>query len=82
MAYLIVSVSFRCPFCNRASVEHVIAETERFDREEMARTLSRQRFDCQSCLRPLPDGTHVSAHAELATPNQLRKLGFCASRIN
>jgi hypothetical protein len=82
MAYIIVSVSFRCPFCNRASVEPVVAETERFDREEMARTLSRQHFDCQSCLRPLPDGTHANAHAELATPNQLKKLGFCGSRIN
>jgi len=82
MAYLIVSVSFRCPFCNRASVEHVIAETERFDREEMARTLSRQRFDCQSCLRTLPDGTHANAHAEFATPNQLKTLGFSPFRIN
>ena len=82
MAYIIVSVSFHCPFCNLASVEQVIAETERFDREEMARTLSRQRFECQFCLRALPDGTSANAHAELATPNQLKKLGFSATRIN
>jgi hypothetical protein len=47
MAYIIVSVSFHCPFCNQASVEQVIVETARFDREEMARILSRQLFDCQ-----------------------------------
>ena len=82
MAYVIVSVSFHCPFCNRASVEEVIAETERFDWREMARTLSRQPFDCQFCLRTVPDGTPASAHAELATPHQLKKLGFPSSRAN
>jgi len=76
MAYIIVSVSFRCPFCNRASVEEMIAETERFDREQMARTLSRQPFDCQFCRRTLPDGTPANAHAELATTDRLKKLGF------
>jgi len=80
MVYVIVSVSFHCPFCDRASVEQLIAETERFDREEMARTLSHQHFDCQFCLLTLPDGTPANAHAELATPDGLRRLGFRSSR--
>jgi len=82
MAYVIVTVTFQCPFCNRASVEQLIAETERFDREQMATTLSRQRFDCQFCLRKLPDGTRAAAHAELATPDRLKDLGFPLSRLN
>ena len=82
MTYVIVSVSFHCPFCNRASVEQVIAETERFDWKEMARTLSRQPFDCQFCLRTVPDGTPANAHAELATPDRLKELGFPSSHRN
>jgi len=82
MAYIIVSVSFRCPFCNRGSVEQLIAETESFDQEEMARALSRQPFDCQFCLRTLPDGTPANAHAELATPDRLEELGFPSIRPN
>jgi transposase-like protein len=82
MAYVIVTVSFQCPFCNRTSVEHIIAETERFDREEMARVLSRQPFECQLCMRTFADGTPANAHAELATPDRLKELGFLSSRIN
>jgi len=82
MAYVIVTVSLHCPFCNRTSVEHLIAETERFDREEMARILSRQPFECKLCLRTFADGTPARAHAELATPDRLRELGFPSSTIN
>jgi hypothetical protein len=76
MAYVIVSVSFHCPFCNRVSVEDVIAETDRFDWKEMARTLSRQPFGCRFCLRTMPDGTRANAHAEVATSDRLKQLGF------
>ena len=76
MAYVMVSVEVRCPFCQRTSDEHFVALTERFDAEEMARILSRQPFDCQLCLWMLPNGTFASAHAELATPSQLERLGF------
>jgi hypothetical protein len=48
----------------------------------MAKTLSRQPFDCQFCLRTVPDGTVASAHAELATPSQLKELGFPSTRPN
>jgi hypothetical protein len=82
MAYIIVSVSFHCPSCDRTSVEHMVAETEKFDREQMARVLSQQPYECQFCLRTLPDGTRGNAHAEVATPNRLKKLGFPAPRIN
>jgi transposase-like protein len=82
MAYVIVSISIRCPFCGQTSVEHMVAETERFDTEQVARVLSRQLFDCQSCLRKLPDGTVAIAHAELATPSGLEQLGFPSSRGN
>ncbi len=83
MAYVIVTVSFQCPFCKRTSIEQMIAETERFDREEMARTLSQQPFECQSCVQTLADGTPAYAHAELATPDRLKELGFpSSSRTN
>jgi transposase-like protein len=82
MAYIVLSVSVPCPFCGQTSVEHLVAEAERFDPEQVARVLSRQSFDCQSCLRKLPDGTVAIAHAELATPSQLEQLGFPSSRIN
>ncbi len=82
MAYVIVTVTFRCPGCDQSNVEQLIAETERFDSEEMARILSRQRFCCQLCSRALPDGTPANAHAELATPDRLEHLGFPFSRPN
>ena len=82
MAYIIVSVSLPCPFCKRTSVEELIAETEKFDLEEVARILSRQPFECRSCLRTLPNGTCANAHAELATPDRLNGLGFPFSRTN
>lgn len=80
MAYIIVTVSFKCPLCKRTSIEQMIAETERFDRVEMAGTLSRQSFKCQFCFQTLADGTPANAHAELATPNRLKELGFPSSR--
>ncbi|HXJ95171.1 MAG TPA: hypothetical protein VMT20_20205 [Terriglobia bacterium] len=61
---------------------HMVAETERSDNEQVARVLSRQSYDCQFCLRTLPDGTFASARAKLATPSQLEQLGFSSSRIN
>ena len=82
MGYVIISVNLRCPFCGQTNVEHMVAETERFDTDEVARVLSRQSFDCQFCLRTLPDGTFAIAHAELATPSQLEQLGFASSRAN
>lgn len=82
MAYVIISINLRCPFCGQSSVEHMVAETEGFNTERVARILSRQSFDCQFCLRTLPDGTFASAHAELATPSQLEHLGFASSRPN
>ena len=82
MAYVIVSVSLSCPFCNRTSVEQIVALTERFDAEEMAGVLSRQSFDCQLCSWTLPNGTAASAHAELATPTRLKQLGFPSTRAN
>lgn len=82
MAYVIISVSIHCPFCHRTSVEELIAETERFDREQVARTLSRQSYDCQFCSRTVPDGTRANAHAEIATADRLKLLGFPASRTN
>src|SRR5215472_12477661 len=82
MAYIIVTVSFQCPSCHRTSGEQLIAEAPRFDREQMARTLSQQPFDCQFCLRTLPNGTPAMAHAELATPDQLLELGLPSSRAN
>jgi hypothetical protein len=60
----------------------MVAETERFDTEQVARVLSRQSFDCQSCLRKLPDGTVAIAHAELATPSQLEQIGFPSTHVN
>jgi hypothetical protein len=82
MTHVILSVTLRCPYCERTSVEQIIAVTERFDVKEMAKTLSRQPFDCQFCLRTVPDGTVASAHAELATPSQLKQLGFPSTRPN
>jgi hypothetical protein len=82
MAYIVLSVSVPCPFCGQTSVEHLVAETEAFEREQMARILSRLPFDCQFCLRTLPKGTLANAHAELATPSQLEKLGFQSPRSN
>lgn len=35
MPYIVLTVSIRCPFCSRTSVEQLIAETERFDKEQM-----------------------------------------------
>ena len=82
MAFVIVSVRVRCPLCDRTSVEHLVAETERFDSDQMAKILARQPFECQFCLRTLPDGTRADAHAELATPHRLKELGFPSSRPN
>jgi hypothetical protein len=79
---VIVSVSLRCSFCNQTSVEHMVAETERFDPEQMARILSRQSFDCQFCRRTLPNGTLANARAERATPSRLEHLGFPSSRTH
>jgi len=79
MAYVIVSVSLRCPFCGQTSVERLVAETERFDHEQVAGILRRQSYECQLCQRTLPDGTFASAHAELATPLQLEQMGFAAT---
>jgi len=76
MAYVIVSVSLRCPFCGQTSLERLVAETERFDHEQVAGILRRQSYECQLCQRTLPDGTFASAHAELATSSQLKELGF------
>jgi len=82
MASVIVSVRVRCPFCDRMSVEHLVAETERLDSKQMARVLARQPFECQFCLRTLPDGTRADAHAEVATPDRLKELGFPSPRPN
>lgn len=82
MAYVIVSVTLDCPFCNQTSIEHLVAETERFDAEQVASVLSQHSFDCQVCLRTLPDGAFAIAHAELATPSRLEQMGFPASRLN
>jgi hypothetical protein len=76
MPYIVLTVSIRCPFCSRTSVEQLIAETERFDKEQMATYLSQQFFDCQMCSQRLPRGTWVDAHAELAIPEMLRDLRF------
>ena len=76
MQYVIVTVTFRCPACRKNSVEQLIVEAEVFDREQVARILSRQRFHCQSCSAALPNGTYGSAHAELATSDRLEHLGF------
>jgi hypothetical protein len=82
MEYVIVTITFRCPACDKSSVEQLVAETERFDRDQMARTLSRQQYYCQLCSKPLPKGTHGDAHAELATPSRLHAMGFPISRPN
>jgi transposase-like protein len=82
MAYVIISARIQCPFCNQTSVEQLVAQTERFDREQMARALSRQPYDCQFCSQTLPDDTHVNARAELATADRLKQLGFPAPRTN
>jgi hypothetical protein len=80
MAYIVVTVSFLCPFCQSIGAEHIVAETDGFDAQEMSRILSRQPFECQVCLQTLPDGTFAKAHAELATPSRLKELHFTASR--
>jgi len=82
VAYILLSVSLPCPFCNKTSVERLIAETGRFDQDELAGTLSQQVFECSYCLRTLPRGTQANAHAELATASQLTELGFDISRPN
>jgi hypothetical protein len=82
MAYIVLSVSLPCPFCGQTSVEHLVTETERFDQEQIAGILSRQLFDCQFCLRTLPNGTLANAHAELATPSQLEQMGFTLTHVN
>jgi hypothetical protein len=79
MAYIVVTVSFQCPFCQTKGAEHIVVETERFDAQELSRILSRQAFECQVCLHTLPDGTFAKAHAELATPSRLKELHFTAS---
>ena len=82
MQYVIVTVTFRCPACERSSVEQLVVESEEFDRDQVARILSGQRFHCQSCSAALPNGTHGNAHAELATPDRLEHLGFPFSPPN
>ncbi len=82
MAYIILTITIKCPFCSRESVEKLIAETDEFDKQEMARYLSQQTFDCQLCSEILPAGTSVNAHAELATPEKLREMHFPPSPIN
>ena len=82
MAYVIVSVNLHCPFCGRNSVEHLVAQTEKFDAEQVAGILSRQSFECQFCTRTLPDGSFARPHAEMATPSQLEQIGFESSRLN
>jgi hypothetical protein len=77
MAYIILTIKLECPFCSRLSIEELIAETDEFDKEQMARYLRRQAFDCQLCSQSLPAGTWVNAHAELATPEKLRQMHFC-----
>lgn len=82
MEYVIVTVTFRCPACDKSSVEQFIVETEEFDREQMARNLGGRSFRCQSCSRVLPRGTHGSAHTELATPDRLPLRGLPRFRPN
>jgi transposase-like protein len=81
MAYIILTVSFDCPYCRQSSREQLVAETECFDSVEAAKILSRQAFHCQLCSRTLPDGASATARAEFATLRQLQELGFPA-RIN
>lgn len=76
MAYIVLTVSIQCPSCSQTSAEQLIAETERFDKEEMATYLRQQFFDCQMCSQRLPRGPWVNVHAELATPEMLRDLSF------
>lgn len=82
MEHVIVTITFRCPACEKSSVEQLIVETDAFDRDQMARTLGRQRFHCQLCSAVLPNGTRGNAHAELATPDRLQRMGFPTSRPN
>jgi hypothetical protein len=77
MAYIILTIKTECPFCSRVSVEELVAETDEFDKEQMALYLSRQAFDCQLCSQSLPAGTRVNVHAELATPEKLTQMRFC-----
>jgi hypothetical protein len=81
MAYIILTTRIECPFCSRMSFEKLIAETDQFDKEQMALYLSRQAFDCQLCSQSLPAGTWVNAHAELATPEKLRQMNFLSTLI-
>jgi len=82
MQYIVVTVTFHCPACAKNSVEQLVVETEEFDRDQVARTLSRQRFYCQLCSAALPNGTYGDAHAELATPDRLRGIGLPPSHLN
>jgi len=82
MEYVIVTVTFRCPACDKSSAEQLIVEAEKFDSKQVARTLSRQRFHCQLCSAALPNGTRGNAHAEVATPDRLQRMGFPISRPN
>lgn len=82
MEYAIVTITFRCPTCEKSSVEQLIVETEEFDREQVAQTLGRQKFHCQLCSTALPNGTRGNAHAERATPDRLERMGFPTSRPN
>jgi hypothetical protein len=82
MAYVIVTVSFDCPFCKQTGAEQIVAEADRFDQQDMSGILGRQTFECPFCLETLPDGTFARAHAEVATPSRLKGLHFPASLPN
>ena len=79
VAYVILTITFRCPGCGEANSEQMIAETDHFDSEEVAFTLSRQSYSCRLCSRLLPNGTPANVHAEPATRDQLLHLGFPSS---
>jgi hypothetical protein len=82
VVYYIVTVRFECASCKQTSAEEMIAEAEKFDPNIAAKDLAKQPLRCHLCGKPPADGTPVDVHAERATEDQLKKLGFSVPRAN
>jgi hypothetical protein len=78
--YFVCAFRFSCTSCKQVTVEQLIASHHKFDPGAVVKSLMKQTFNCQCCLKPITDGTNVDIHVEPATRERLKVLGFSPPR--
>lgn len=74
--------SFRCPSCQKTSIEEVILNSPTNDQMKIQAALDQQVIACQLCNKPLNDGAEVEVRFRPETPESLNDQGYVYSPSN